>query len=67
MFEIKNYNLMNSEKVKLDEAVEYLTFKQVENDAKRRYEIEIKQQDLSFINRTAKRDIFKQDKNKQLD
>ncbi|WP_416373667.1 HinT-interacting membrane complex protein P80 [Mycoplasmopsis felis] len=50
-----------------DEAVEYLTFKQVENDAKRRYEIEIKQQDLSFINRTAKRDIFKQDKNKQLD
>ncbi|UWW01158.1 hypothetical protein NW064_01965 [Mycoplasmopsis felis] len=49
-----------------DEAVEYLTFKQVENDAKRRYEIEIKQQDLSFINRTAKRDIFKQDKNGNL-
>ncbi|QKT05674.1 HinT-interacting membrane complex protein P80 [Mycoplasma sp. OR1901] len=42
----------------VEEATDYLVFKEIENEALRRYTIEVKSQDLTFINRVAKRDIY---------
>ncbi|TDV24228.1 hypothetical protein BCF59_0180 [Mycoplasmopsis mustelae] len=47
----------------IDEAVEYLTFKEVENEAKRRFSIEAKVVDLKDIKRNATRDIDATDEN----
>ncbi|AMD81578.1 putative membrane protein P80 [Mycoplasmopsis canis PG 14] len=46
-----------------EKAIEYLTFKEVESAALRSLEIEIKTLDLSFIEKTAKKTIYKIDAN----
>ncbi|MBU4692593.1 hypothetical protein KQ876_00010 [Mycoplasma sp. CSL7491-lung] len=42
----------------VEEATEYLVFKEIENEALRRFTIEVKTYDLNYINRVAQRDIY---------
>ncbi|WBP84008.1 HinT-interacting membrane complex protein P80 [Mycoplasmopsis edwardii] len=46
-----------------EQAIEYLTFKEIESSALRSFEVEVKTLDLSFINKTAKKDIYQIDSN----
>ncbi|WP_338583056.1 HinT-interacting membrane complex protein P80 [Mycoplasmopsis cynos] len=46
-----------------DQAIEYLTFKEIEGVALRSLEIEVKTVDVDFLERTAKKDIYEIDVN----